>query len=430
MDLVPVTREQQARGVVLLDTARRQLGGVRVSRVSDAPFERTLRAVGRVTVDESSLTDVTLKVDGWVTELFVAQTGQRVKRGQPLFRLYSPALFAAQQDFLVAQRGAMSAASAASGARPLEQSARQRLRLLGLGDATIQALVDGGAPAESVPFPSPASGHVIEKDVTLGAAVSAGQRLYRIAALDHVWVEADLYEADLAQVRVGQSARVTLDFVPGRGFDARVAQIYPYLDPAARTGRIRVELPNPELALRPGMYASVQLVTAPERRLQVPAGAVIYTGPRRLVFIAEGEGRFRPQVVRVGAESNGMIEVLDGLSAGDSVASSGVFLIAAEARISTAAKYWETSPVDTPEGLPTDATHPPPSPAPPPPAPGAAPIPAASAEPAPKRREPAPAPAHDAALVCPMHPEVRQSTAGRCPVCGMALVPEAPKEPR
>lgn len=343
MDLIPVTRAQQQEGVVLIDEARRQLIGVRVASVTEAPLQRTLRAVGRVAYDESKLTDVTLKVHGWITKLLVNETGQRVKQGQPLFQLYSPDLFSAQQDFLLARGGGGGAAGGA--ASPLlAQSARQRLHLLGLGDAEIEALERRGTPSESIPFPSPASGFVIEKAVVEGAAAEAGMRLYRIASLDSVWVEAELYEADLARVHVGERATVTLDYVPGRAYEGKVSYIYPFVDPMARTGRVRVVLANPALELRPGMYASVSLVSAPAPRLQVPASAVVYTGPRRLVFVDLGEGRFRPQEIRVGAESGGMYEVLEGLKPGDRVATSGVFLIAAEARISTAAKYWEKAP--------------------------------------------------------------------------------------
>jgi len=200
-------------------------------------------------------------------------------------------------------------------------------------------------------------------------------------------------------VKVGQAATITLDYLPGRSYDAKVAYVYPYLDPMARTGRVRVELANKELELRPGMYASVELSSAAESHVQVPAAAVVYTGPRRLVFVDLGEGRFRPQEIRVGGESNGMYEVLSGVSPGDVVATSGVFLIAAEARISTAAKYWDKAP---------DA----PTPAP-------APMPKPSAMP-PRAHSAAPAPAATV-FSCPMHPEVRSSSPGQCPKCGMNL---------
>jgi hypothetical protein len=243
-------------------------------------------------------------------------------------------------------------------------------------------------------------------------------RLFRIAALEKVWVEADVYEADLAHVRVGQAASVTLDYLPERSYAAKVSYIYPYLNPETRTGRLRVELSNRELELRPGMYASVSLSADLAPRVQVPAAAVVYTGPRRLVFVDLGEGRFRPQDVRLGTEAKGMYEVLSGLSPGDRVATSGVFLIAAEARISTAAKYWDPAPDDAP----TSTETPPPMPndtAPPATAPKTPKTPASSTARAAQSRS---APT-TAVYTCPMHPEVRSSTPGNCPKCGMPLVP-------
>jgi Cu(I)/Ag(I) efflux system membrane fusion protein len=399
MDLIPVTKAQQEQGVVVIDEGRRQLIGVRTDTVIEAPMQRAFRAVGQVAYDESGMTDVTLKVGGFITKLFVSQTGQHVNKGQPLLLLYSPDLYGAEQDFLLATQSAVAAPSAAGGGpsrlEMLGKAARQRLHLLGSSDAQIDDVAKKGVPSESVSVPSPASGFVIEKDVVEGASIQAGMRLFRIAALNKVWVEAEVYEADLAHVRIGQNAAVTLDYLPGKTYEAKISYIYPYLRPESRTGRVRVELANKELELRPGMYASVVLSSDAAPRVQVPAAAVVYTGPRRLVFVDLGEGRFRPQEVRVGTAANGMYEVLSGLSAGDRVATSGVFLIAAEARISTAAKYWDK----TPDEAPPTATE-------------AMPLAA------PSHRAPAPTP-----LTCPMHPEVRSNSPGKCPKCGMDLVP-------
>jgi Cu(I)/Ag(I) efflux system membrane fusion protein len=340
MALVPVKKEQQQQGVVTIPAARQQLIGVRTSPVVTAPMVRSLRAVGRLAYDESMQTDVSLKVRGWIVKLFVTNTGQRVTRGQTLFTLYSPELYNAQQDYLLAtheQAGGYNRNAA------LAQSARQRLRLLDFSESQIEELARRGQPLENVAFTARESGFVIEKNVVEGAAIEPGMRLYRIASLDKVWIEADVYEADFANVRVGQKANVTLDYLPGRTYEARVAYIYPYLNAEARTGRVRLELVNRKLELRPGMYANVLLQSDLGERLQVPASAIVYTGPRRLVFVDLGDGRFRPQEVQVGTQSDGMYEVLSGLQAGDRVATSGVFLIAAEARISTAAKYWEAT---------------------------------------------------------------------------------------
>jgi Cu(I)/Ag(I) efflux system membrane fusion protein len=429
MNLVPVTKEQQEQGVITIDEMRRQLIGVRTAAVIEGSMRWTFRAVGLVAYDESTLADVSLKVRGWITRLYVSETGQRVARGQPLFLLYSPELYNAEQDFLLATTGATATAMRMEhpdGGRveALGTAARQRLRLLGLDDALIDDLAKKGAPSESVAFRAPASGFVIEKNVVEGASVEAGARLYRIAALNKVWIEADIYEADLANVRVGQHAAVTLDYLPGRSYDAKVAYLYPYLDTKTRTGRVRIELANKGLELRPGMFANVELAEDLGQRMQVPASAVVYTGPRRLVFVDLGQGRFRPQEVHVGSESNGMYEVLDGLHAGDVVATSGMFLIAAEARIRTAAKYWEptaeatdsgaTPPVPSSSEMPMQGTAPMRMPIAPPmaPTPSIAPSAGSPAAPAPT------------VFTCPMHPEVQRPDAGKCPKCGMELVPK------
>lgn len=358
MDLVPVTKRQQQQGEVIIDDARRQLIGVRTGPVISAPMRRSFRAVGQVAYDESKLTDVNLKVQGWIKKLYVNATGERVSAGQPLFSLYSPELYSAQQDFLLAtQGGPSSRGTAPSGSRVegLARAARQRLHLLGLSDGQIDAVSKKGVPLENITISSPANGFVIEKNVVDGAAVDPGMRLYRIAALNKVWVEAEVYEGDLPHAKLGQNALVTLDYLPGRSYEAKVSYVYPYLDPKSRTGKIRVELANKELDLRPGMYASVELASDAEPRVQVPVSAVVYTGPRRLVFVDLGQGRFRPQEVRVGTEADGMYEVLDGLKPGDIVATSGIFLIAAEARISTAATYWnDTAQMSAPSSSAMD----------------------------------------------------------------------------
>lgn len=430
MDLIPVTKEQQEQGVVMIDEARRQLIGVRTAPVTSGPMKSAFRAVGHVGYDESALADVNLKVRGWITRLYVNQTGQRVGRGQTLFDLYSPELYNAQQDFLLAIAGA-AGSDGGSRVEGLAKAARQRLRLLGMNDGQIDAIAKSGAAMESVAFAATASGFVIEKDVVEGASVEPGMRLYRIAALSKVWVEAEVYEADLANVRVGQLAVVTLDYLQGRSYDGKISYVYPYLDPKTRTGRVRIELANKDLELRPGMYANVALSADLGTRVQVPAAAVVYTGPRRLVFVDLGQGRFEPKEVQVGVEADGMYEVLAGLKAGDMVATSGVFLIAAEARISTAAKYWESAPEDGGAAMPMPSAT---SAAPAMPTTtsgGAMPMPPpkrlAKPAPSPSSASSGPPPAPSAAptiYTCPMHPEVQSPTPGKCPKCGMDLVPK------
>ena len=333
---------EDAPGTVQIDPARQAAIGVRTSEARVAPMTLSIRAVGRVTYDESRLSDVTLRLKGWIEHLDVATTGQHVRRGQRLLTLYSPDLYAAQQEYLIALASQQTAAGGGAAGRvdALVTASARKLELYGLTSRQVADLARRGQPLENVPILAPASGTVIEKDVVEGAAVDAGQRLFRIAALDEVWVEADVYEGDLPHVHKDQPVTVTLSYLPGRTLAGKVAFVYPYLDPASRTGRVRIALPNPGGDLKPDMYANVAFDVDLGPRLQVPVSAVVYTGPRRLVFIAAAAGRFVPHVVTLGARNDQMVEVLKGVSAGERVVSAGDFLVSAESRLRSSA-LWE-----------------------------------------------------------------------------------------
>lgn len=352
MDLTKVSAADAAAGVLIVDEGRRQKIGVKTAVVSEQPMVLTIRAVGRTAYDEKRISDVTLKLNGFIEKLYVNETGQPVRKGQPLLAIYSPELYAAQQELLLALESQRNARQTGAPDRAdyLVRAARQRLRLWDLTDAQIDRIVSSGQPMERVPILSPASGFVIEKDVFEGAAVSAGMRLFRIAQLDRIWVEADVYEADLGQVRVGQNVFVTLPYVAGSNFEGKVSYIYPWLDPATRTGRIRVELPNREMQLKPDMYANAEIRIDRGSRLVVPVSSVIHTGPRTLVFLDLGEGKLQPKQVKVGMKNGDFYEVLDGVSAGDRIVTSANFLIASESRIRSAEAFWggdgESAPRD------------------------------------------------------------------------------------
>lgn len=331
MDLVPVTKGDLKSGIVTVDEVRRQKIGVKIEEVKTAPFTVTVRTVGEVTYDETKLEDVSLKVGGWIRGLKVDSTGQPVKKGQVLFTLYSPELYSAQQEYLLAVR---------AGNESLVKAARQRLSLWDIGEAQLRALAERGEALEALPIRAPASGFIIEKNVVEGAAVEPRMKLYRIANLDKVWVEAQVYEGDLAYVKQGTPVEVTLPFVPGRTLHGKVSYVYPYLRGETRTGQIRVELPNEDGLLKPQMYADVTFRIDRGEKVTVPATAIIYTGPRRLVFVDLGEGRLRPREVKLGLKSEGAYEVLEGLSPGERVVTSGNFLIAAESRLRSATEYW------------------------------------------------------------------------------------------
>lgn len=335
MDLTPVTQEEVKTGILFVDARRRQLIGVRTGEVERRPLESTIRAIGRVVYDQTQLVDVSTQYEGWIRDLKVDEIGQKVKKGQRLFSVYSPEVYAAQQDLLVAAR------SSGSSGDYLLDAARERLRLLDVPNWAIDRIIQTGKPMRALPVVSPTTGYVIEKSVVEGAAIKPGEKLFRIAGLDRVWVEAEVYESELSLVEVGQRATVSLPYIPGRRFTGKVALIHPFLERDSRTGRIRVELPNQNVELKPDMYANVTLhATKDEESLMVPASAVVYAGPRRLVFLDLGEGKLKPQEVTTGRRSGDFVEVLEGLDEGDEIVTSGNFLIAAESRLKSAEGQW------------------------------------------------------------------------------------------
>lgn len=345
MDLAAVHRPGEGAGddgLVELDEGRRRRAGVRTARVGREALVREVRAFGRVVFDETRLYEVSVKVGGWITHLQAAETGGPVRAGQVLFTLYSPELYAAQQEYLLARRRRTGGAAeeARGSGDALLAATRRRLALWDVAPTVLQALDRSAAPLVNVPVHSPVDGFVVEKNVVAGAAVAAGERLYRIAALDAVWIEADVYRDDVIRVAAGQPAAITLPYLPGGPLSGRVAYVYPTQDPESRTSRIRIALPNADLALRPGMLADVSLTVPLGERLAVPAAAVLYTGPRRLVFVDLGAGQLAPREVRLGARAGDHYEVLSGLVDGDVVVTSGNFLVAAESRLRAATALW------------------------------------------------------------------------------------------
>jgi Cu(I)/Ag(I) efflux system membrane fusion protein len=251
-------------------------------------------------------------------------------------------MFAAQHELILAAQAKKSAATEMqrSRAEALLMGSRKRMRLWDLGPGQIDRMIARGEPLRQVPVPSPASGYVIEKDVVEGAAVEPGQRLFRIADLARIWVEAEIYERDIALVEKGQAAKVTLAHLPGRTLLGSVSFIHPTIDPRTRTARVRIELENRKLELKPDMFAAVDIAVDMGERLVIPEPAILYSGPRRIVFVDVGEDRLRPTIVETGAKSDGLVEVLSGLEAGDEVVVSGNFLVAAESRLKSATGIW------------------------------------------------------------------------------------------
>ncbi len=324
--------EQPPTGTITVDARRRQLIGLTTAPAERRPFTRELRAVGRVAYDETALTDVSLKYEAWVGDLTADFVGAPVHRGQVLFTVYSPDLYAAQVEYLQALKRAPSS--------DLLAAARQRLAFWEVDDGFIAELQRRGEPVKYVPIRAPRDGVVVSKNVVEGTAHRAGMALLRIADLSRVWIEAEIYEADLSLVAPGMPVTVTLPYLPGTTLEGTVEFIYPYLHQTSRTARVRLSVPNAEGLLKPDMFADVRLAQPLGERLVVPVAAVIVAGETRVVFEDLGDGRLAPRVVRTGHRSGDWIEITAGLEAGDRVVTSGNFLIASETLLKSGLKQW------------------------------------------------------------------------------------------
>ncbi len=346
------------RAPVMIDARRQQLIGLRTARAERERLARTIRAVGLVRYDETRLADVNLKLDGWIRDLFVDATGQFVRQGDPLFTLYSPDLLTTQNEYLLAlksrdQLRQSQIADVREQAERLVETARRRLDLWDLPADQLALLDETREPQTTMTFRSEVTGYVIEKRALKGKRVTAGESLYRIADLSVVWVEADFYEREIALVRTGQRAVVTFDAYPGERFSARVVYVYPYVEEATRTVRVRFEMANPRGRLKPGMYASVELSIPLGEGVVVPANALIDSGRRQIVFVSLGDGHFEPRDVTVGQRFERTVQILRGLEAGEEVATAANFFIDADSQLQAALQGFEPLPAPAGPGGPT-----------------------------------------------------------------------------
>jgi multidrug efflux pump subunit AcrA (membrane-fusion protein) len=334
-----------ARGAVELDTRRQQLIGVRTAIVRRASLDDTIRLAGTVVVDETRQSEISTHVDGWIRELSADFTGRVIRRGEPLFTLYSPDVIATQQEFLLALRGrATSNPGDVIGreyADRLVAAARERLLRLDMPPQDVDQLERTGKTAEAITFASPVTGTIVEKTAVRGMRVMAGQTLYRVADLSTVWVEAEAYEADLASMRPGVRATVSFGAYPRRTFAGRISFVAPTITAETRTARVRVAMANPGGLLKPNMLAEVSVETPATPSLIVPTDAVVNTGTDTLAFVAEGEGRFTPRRVRIGRTTPDGVEVLSGLNDGDTVATSATFFLDSESQLRGALQNYE-----------------------------------------------------------------------------------------
>jgi membrane fusion protein, copper/silver efflux system len=340
MDYIPVYEGEEDDGnTVTISRGKIQRSGVRTEPAEKRVLIQPVRGVGTVAYDERRLTIVTLRSDGYIEDLFVNTTGQPVRAGEPLFRVYSPQIQQAQTDLIVAVRAVKRGIVGADADRALE-GAMQRLRNLAVPEARIHEVHENGINPRTLDWPAPAGGTVIVKRVINGQRVVAGDELYRIADTSTIWVIADVAEADLALIRRGSRALVTFRAYPTQPVEGEVTLIYPEVKPETRTARVRIEVANPDGRLKADMYADVAFRTGDDDGpvVAIPHDASINSGTEQVVFVARGEGRFEPRRVKIGRRSEGYCEVLEGLRVGEEVVTSATFLIDSESNLRAALK--------------------------------------------------------------------------------------------
>ena len=329
---------------VEMDEAALRLAGVQTAVAETQTLTRSTRTVGLVTVDETRVRHVHTKISGWVERLHVNSTGQAVRAGQPLLSLYSQELLATQEEYLRAREAAerfagSELAEVRRGGEDLLTAARRRLELFDVPPSLIARLDRTGTPQRTVTLLAPASGYVTAKNVLEGMEVQPGMDLMTVTDLSRIWVEADFYEYESRSVKIGQKVEVALPYDPSARRSGRVAYVYPFLNPESRTVKVRIELSNPGLSLKPGMYVDVVPELGASEGVVIPDSAVIDTGVRQVVFVqtwTQGKTGFEPREVRIGSRGDGRALVLAGVQAGERVAVRANFLLDSESQLRAA----------------------------------------------------------------------------------------------
>jgi len=320
---------------------KQQMMELKTVPVSRKSLRKTIRTVGRIEADERRFATVTPKFEGWIEKLYVNFTGSHVKKGEPLAEIYSPELFATQQEFINTLRWKTQGGNRdddlskmyARDNETIIDAARQRLRFLDISDEQIKEIETTGKALRTLKLNSPVDGTVIQKTAVLGTRVMPGEKLFDIADLSTVWVVAEIYESELPLVREGETAKIRMSYFPGKVLTARVEYVSPTLSEETRTAQVRFSLPNPDGRLKPQMFTNLELDVNMGTRLVVPEDSIIDTGERQIVYVDKGDGNFEPRLVTVGVVSDGMAEVLSGLKLNERVAASANFLIDSEARL-------------------------------------------------------------------------------------------------
>jgi RND family efflux transporter MFP subunit len=409
MEMAPVYEDEAgsaAAQTITVDPVTTQNMGIRTALVTRGPLRRVIRTVGTIDYNETALEEVTTKFKGWIEKLYVDATGQQVHRGDPLFEVYSPELYSAQREYLLAIEQGTNTSDLFS----LKTSALTKLKFFDISAAQIAELERTGQPTKTLRILAPMDGFVIEKMVVQGQMVDPGMKIYRLADLGLVWVQAQVYEQDLVYIKLGQEAIVTLSYLSDREFRGRVTYIYPNVDEKTRTARVRMEFHNPGYFLKPGMFATVQLTSELSPSvLLVPDMAILRSGEQNTIFVALPGGKFDPRTVTLGPQAeNDTYQVISGLKEGERIVTSGQFMLDSESQLREAIQKMlepkKTSETKRPstmarESMAGDHLH--------------TNAPAASME------------ETNIKYVCPMpeHVSIQYDHPGNCPICGMSLVP-------
>ncbi len=347
MDFIPVYEDEASEAAaavppvdglttVNVDASRQQLIGLRTAPVEEGTVGGAWRTNGKVAVDETRVHHVNLKVGGFVGHTHAGFVGQAVKKGEPLFTLYSPELLAAQDEYLLALRTRellRKGGTDTTDGDDLVASSRRKLELWDVPEAEVKRIEETGKAMKELTFYAPASGVITKRDALPGMRVNAGDMPIELVDLSRVWVLSDVYESELRHVTVGMPATLSLKAYPNRTFKGRVAFIAPELDAKTRTVTVRVEFPNPTSELKPGMFGEVVLQGETRKGLRVPSDAVVDSGTKNIVFVALGQGKFQPREVELGDSDGNHVEVVKGLSAGEHVVTRANFLIDSESRL-------------------------------------------------------------------------------------------------
>ena len=347
MQLIPKYADEDtgtktmAVGTVKIAPDRQQLIGVRTSTVQREPLVRSVRTTGQVTADETKIEHVHVKTSGYIDKVYVDYIGQLVKKGQPLFTVYSPDLVATEEEYLIAKRGEKNLGTSefkevSQGGQALLRSARERLKLWDVSDEQIKKLDESGEVSRTLTFYSPVNGFVMDRKAFPQTAITPDMDLYQITDLSKIWVNADIYEYEVPYVKVGQTVAMQLSYYAGKTYTGKVTYIYPTVDPVTRTVKVRIECPNPHYDLKPQMFADVDMKINYGNQILVPQEAVMDSGDKQYVFLVHDGGVFEPRSIQMGAKLDGKVVVLSGLKPGETIVTSGNFLVDSESRLKSA----------------------------------------------------------------------------------------------